>query len=204
MSRRVLAWWMFGVSAMLATVPAMAQDGATGTPPERIDLTVTQPPAPADEAECRRRREAGVVANEIVVCGSREREGPAPYSSREDARNRYAERTRNAGTLPTPDVAGAGIFRGPATLGGICVKGVFNCPKPPALIVDVRGLPQAPPGSDAERIARGLDPLGEDNRAIVDRQMAARQRAELGLPEPAPAEGEVVSSAGSAEPAAPQ
>ena len=41
--------------------------------------------------------------------------------------------------------------------------------------IDDGGTPNDP--GDADRIARGLDPLGEDNRAIVDRQMAARQRA---------------------------
>ena len=213
MSRRVLAGGIALLSAMPAPQAAMAQDGATGSPPERIDLTVSQPSRAASEAECGRRRESAIVSGEIVVCGGREREGPQPYSSREDARNRYAERTRNAGTLPTPDVASAGIFRGPATLGGICVKGVFNCPKPPALIVDVGKLPQAPPGSDADRIARGLDPLGEDNRAIVGWQMSARQRAELGLPVPAPEPGPKVaatqdatevSPSGSAAPAEPQ
>lgn len=192
--------------ALLSAPPASSQDAQTGTPPDRIDLTITQPPRQASEAECQRRRDAAIISGEIIVCGNRPTEGPDPsFGSREDARDRYAERTRNQGTLPTPDVAGAGIFRGPATLGGICVPGVFNCPKPPALIVDVTALPQAPPGSDADRIARGLEPLGEDNRAIVERQMTARQRAELGLPDPnaepvtAPASRE-----GSAAPAAPQ
>lgn len=185
--------------ALLSAPQASAQDAQTGTPPDRIDLTITQPPRQASEAECQRRRDAALISGEIIVCGNRPSEGPDPaFGSREDARNRYAERTRNQGTLPTPDVAGAGIFRGKPTF-------TFGTPKPPALIVDVTALPQAPPGSDADRIARGLEPLGEDNRAIVERQMTARQRAELGLPDPnaepvtAPANRE-----GSEAPAAPQ
>jgi len=210
MSRRVLAGWIAVVVAGFALYPAAAHDGATGSPPERIDLTVTQPARSANEAECERRRESAILSGEIVVCGGREREGPQPYSSREDARNRYAERTRNAGTLPTPDVAGAGIFCGPATPGRPCATGVFHLPQPPpALLVEFASLPKGAPGSAADRIARGLDPLGEDNRAILDRQMAARQRQEMGLPapvgEPEVSEGEApVSSAGSAAPVAPQ
>ncbi len=192
--------------ALALSPPVVAQDRQTGTPPDRIDLTITQEPRAASEAECQRRREAAIVSGEIIVCGNRPTEGPDPsFGPREDARNRYAERTMNKGTLPTPDVAGAGIFRGPATVAGICVPGIFNCPRPPALIVDVTALPQAPPGSDADRIARGLEPLGEDSRAVVERQMTARQRAELGLPAPeaSPAR-EPASLEESAAPAAPQ
>lgn len=192
--------------ALAVSPPAVAQDRQTATPPDRIDLTITQEPRASSEAECQRQREAAIVSGEIIACGNRPTEGPDPsFGSREDARNRYAERTMNKGTLPPPDVAGAGIFRGPATVGGICVKGIFNCPKPPALIVDVTALPQAPPGSDADRIARGLEPLGEDNRAVIERQMTARQRAELGLPAPDPQQAsEAASREESAAPAAPQ
>lgn len=180
-------------------VPAAAQDGATGSPPERIDLTITAPRSSSADAECRRRAEIAVVSGEIVVCGTAPVEDQR-ITSREEAQQRYAEATQGR---TTPDVAGPGIFRGPATVGGICVPGIFNCPKPPAVLVDVRALPQAPPGSDADRIGRGLMPLGESESAGVARQISAAQRAELGLPEPE-AGGGTASPAESAGPAVPQ
>lgn len=192
-------------SALASAWPAAAQDAASGEPPERIDLTITQAPPPVSEAECERRRQAAIISGEIIVCGNRPNEGPPQnYSaSRKEAQDRYAAETRGRDPVQLPEL---GIFKGPATLGGICVKGVFNCPKPPALIVDVASLPQAPAGSDADRIGRGLEPLGEDNRAAAARQMAARQRAEMGLPEPGAeaVEAGAVSPAGSAVPAAPR
>jgi hypothetical protein len=185
MSRRRIAALLVLVAAagsLAAPGAATAQDGATGTPPERIDLTVTsqRPPDPASEEECRRRREAAIVSGEIVVCGA----GPGQdqrITSREEAQNRYATATQGRGPAPLPEL---GIFKGPATVSGICIPGIFNCPKPPAVFVDVTALPKAPPGSDADRISRGLAPLGEDESTIVARQTSARQREELGLPEP--------------------
>lgn len=183
-------------AALAASYPAAAQDGATGSPPERIDLTITQP-SPVTTAEaCNRQREAAVVSGEIVVCGAAPSQDQR-LGTRGDAQRRYAERTAFRDAPATPDVAGAGIFRGPATVGGLCVKGIFNCPKPPALIIDVTKLPQAPPGSDADRIARGLEPLGQDGTE-APRQLSAQERAELGLP------ANPVSPAGSAAQAAPQ
>lgn len=178
MSRR----WIAVALALFLAPPALAQDGQTGEPPERIDLTITnrRPPDARQEEECRRQREAAIVTGEIVVCGSTGGEDQR-IASREDAQDRYAAATMGGGT---PDVAGPGIFRGPATIGGLCIPGIFNCPKPPALIIDVTALPQAPPGSDADRISRGLEPLGEDERTVVARQVAAQQRAEMGLPAP--------------------
>lgn len=191
--------------AMLTAAPVVAQDGASGSLPERIDLTVTAPQLRTTEEECARQREAAVVSGEIVVCGARPGQTDPRYSSREDAQNRYAEQTAFRDDPATPDVAGPGIFRGPATVSGVCVPGLFNCPKPPALMVDVTALPQAPPGSDADRIARGLKPLGESNETVVARQVTARQREELGLPAPSDAPATApVSPAESASPAAPQ
>lgn len=196
--RRVTA--ILALAAAAAAMPGAAlraQDGASGSPPDRIDLTITsQRPVDARQEEaCRRRREAAIITGEIVVCGAGQGEDQR-ITSREEAQNRYAAATQGRST---PDVAGPGIFRGPATVSGLCIPGIFNCPKAPAVFVDVTALPQAPPGSDADRIARGLEPLGESDGAIVARQGAARQRAELGLPAP-----DAVTPEESAAPAAPQ
>lgn len=183
MSRRRIATLLALVAAGAPAPPASAQDGATGSPPERIDLTVTRQPSRGADEECRRRSESAVVSGEIVVCGAVQG-ADQRITSREEAQTRYAEATMGGST---PDVSGPGIFRGPPTVSGICIPGIFNCPRPPALMVDVAKLPPAPPGSDADRIARGLKPQGED-AAAAPRVPNARQRAELGLPPPNRAE----------------
>jgi hypothetical protein len=203
MSRHRIAALLVPAAVAFAPLPALAQDGARGSPPERIDLTVPPPQMRSTQEECERQRDAAIVSGEIVVCGAEPQADPR-ITSRREAQDRYAARTAFRDDPATPDVAGPGIFRGPATVSGICVPGIFNCPKPPALIVDVRALPQAPPGSDADRIARGLQPLGED-AATAAGALNAQQRAELGLPPPAGAEPQrAPSPEGSAAPAAPR
>lgn len=152
---------------------------------QTIDI-LAPPPAPeaANAAlvkECEDQQEAGVVAGEIVVCRELESDTSQLFSgSREAWLKAYAERTQNVGTIAPPDVAGPGIFRGPATVSGLCF--IPPCPDEPALIVDVEAIPLPPAGSDAERVAQGLAPLDDDNAALSDED---RQRiaAELGLPE---------------------
>jgi hypothetical protein len=154
-------------------------------PPQSIDILAPPPASEAASAaivrECEEKREAGVVAGEIVVC----REVAVPtdqlYSgSREAWLKAYGDRTQEANTIPAPDVAGPGIFRGPATFGGMCF--IPPCPKDPALIVDVEAIPPPPEGSDAERVAQGIKPLEGDD-APLDADAHRRIEAELGLPE---------------------
>lgn len=162
----------------------------SGEPPQQIDILVPPQTSEAADAvelkECADQTERGVVQGEIVVC----RELPADTSqiysgSREAWLKAYAERTKNKGTLPTPDVAGPGIFRGEPTISGLCFIG--PCPKDPALIVDVEAIPPPPEGSDAERVAKGLAPVESDD-APLDDDSRRRIAAELGLPEAAEAE----------------
>ena len=166
----------------------LGPDAPSAAPPQQIDILS---PAPTSEAaneavlkECEDQREAGVVAGEIVVC--RELEVPTDqlYSgSREAWLKDYAERTQNAGTIPPPDVAGPGIFRGEPTISGLCF--IPPCPKDAALIVDVEAIPPPPEGSDAERVARGLKPVEGDD-APLDDEARRKVEAELGLPEARP------------------
>ena len=165
----------------------LGEDEWASDPPQTIDILA--PPSQSEAAnaaelkDCENQREAGVVAGEIVVC----RELPADTSqlysgSREAWLKDYAERTQNAGTLPPPDVAGPGIFRGPATVSGLCF--IPPCPKDPALIIDVEAIPPPPEGSDAERVAQGLKPV-EDDDAPLSAEERGRIEATLGLPEAA-------------------
>ncbi|HSF12975.1 MAG TPA: hypothetical protein VLA50_08380 [Erythrobacter sp.] len=177
-----------------ARVPIdLGPDAPTSEPPQQIDILA--PPIESELAteavykECEEQRERGVVAGEIVVCRELAVDTSQLYSgSREAWLKDYAERTQNVGTLPTPDVAGPGIFRGPATVSGLCF--IPPCPKDPALIIDVEAIPPPPEGSDAERVAQGLVPLEGDDAPLSDADRS-RVEAELGLPEaPEPAPGD--------------
>lgn len=163
----------------------LGPDAPTATPPQSIDILSPPPPSEAASAavlkECDDAKEAGVVSGEIVVCRKLEEDTSQSYSgSREAWLKAYAERTQNAGTLPPPDVAGPGIFRGPATISGMCF--IPPCPKDAALMIDVTANVAAPEGSDADRVARGLAPRESDD-APVDEETRSRIAAELGLPE---------------------
>ncbi|XUU61282.1 hypothetical protein ACRAQ6_03140 [Erythrobacter sp. HA6-11] len=129
------------------------------------------PPPPFED--CTEEQEAAIISGEIIVCRRKRDQREFRTTSPSDAQKRYAEETAYANDPQAPDVAGAGIFKGPATASGLCF--IPPCPKEAALIIDIEALPEAPPGSDADRIARGLPPLGND-RGTPPRQ------EELGLP----------------------
>ena len=155
--------------------------------PERaapINILITVPRGDVNEAqvqECKDNEDAATISGDIVVCRRLGESGENYFSgSREEARKRYARETAFAGDPQAPDVAGGGIFRGPATVSGQCL--IPPCPPPPALLIDVEALPQAPEGSDADRIARGLPPLGQD--ADLSEEEIRKRREALGLPPP--------------------
>ena len=161
-------------------------------PPQSIDILAPPPASEAANAaivrECEERREAGVVAGEIVVCRELAMPTDQLYSgSREAWLKAYGDRTQEANTVPPPDVAGPGIFRGPATFSGMCF--IPPCPKDPALIVDVEAIPPPPAGSDAERVAQGLVPVEGDD-APLSPEERRRKEADLGLPEAPKAPGD--------------
>ncbi len=185
-----------GWAALLAC-PASAQESseteAGGADDGRVVIDILVPPkgrerlSDAELRQCERESEAALISGEIIVCAQLGEDSSNYYSGdRDAARKRYAEETAFAGDIRAPDVAGDGIFRGPATVSGQCF--IPPCPKPPALIIDIEALPEAPPGSDADRIARGLEPLG-DNDGTSDEAQKARNEA-LGLPEARAAEAE--------------
>lgn len=139
------------------------------------------PPPPMEN--CSDDQEAAILSGEIVVCRRKRDQSEFRTLPSEDAQARYAEETMNKGNPQTPDVSGPGIFKGPATVSGLCVIG--PCPKPPALMIDVTALPQAPPGSDADRIAHGLPPLGLEDEKRFEPATPANP-AESAEPEDAP------------------
>ncbi len=176
--------------AALMSVPGSAQEEQAGGGTVRIDILVDLPSTAEAERQCEPVAENGQVnggsQDPIIVCGIRGDDDAFFYSGdAEAAEDRHARETAFAGTVPPPDIAGPGIFRGPATASGICGIGLNPCPPPPAVFIDVGALPQAPEGSAADRIAQGLEP--EEDRDADREELSDYEREELGLPpRPAP------------------
>ncbi len=200
---RAIFWVRLALAYCIVMSPPLLANEETEQGDGTIAIDILTRPAnkggldPRLMEECARQEDAAQISGEIVVCREIRDGSDHNYSgSRDAAQDRYAEETAFAGDLVPPDVAGPGIFRGEPTVGSLCIPGLQKCPPPPALIIDITALPQAPPGSDADRIARGLPPLGNDDRAISE--------AELGLPSPQPSSASETSAspAGSATPAA--
>lgn len=134
-----------------------------------IDILAPKQLTPEDiiaAQACEAEQDAARLRGEIIVC-RRLNDGSAVSGfDKRDWERRYAEKTQG---MKTPDVAGAGgtiLTPGEGSLATITVtqKGCYLGPCAPekALIIDVGALPAAPPGSDADRIARGLEPLGDE------------------------------------------
>lgn len=154
----------------------------TSGPPQSIDIRVdTEPDGPEFE-DCSDEQEAASISGEIVVCRRKTGVENRLYD-KESAERRHAERTM--GDMPL-DVGGPGIFKGPATVSGLCF--FPPCPKQAAYMIDFSELPDTPPGSDADRIARGLPPLGQDAASgpqspkIVSEPRLQNNAEALGLP----------------------
>lgn len=81
---------------------------------------------------------------DIVVCGDKPDQFRMPSTSQSDPNSKEA---LDDGRLHTPDVAGNGIFKGKATMG-------FGKVAVPYMI-DLASIPEAPAGSDADKIAKG-------------------------------------------------
>ncbi|MBV7265759.1 hypothetical protein [Erythrobacter ani] len=142
--------------------------------PQRLDLSVTVPREESDkllEQDCEEEADAGRIAGEIVVCRQLGEASDGSWN-KEDWQRRYAERTQGISTPNTFGIANHGNAIG------------FGSVPPPALLIDVEALPEAPEGSDADRIARGLPPLGEDPEPTPEE--IAERRRKLGLDAPPP------------------
>lgn len=185
-----------GAALVLAILPAMplaAQDDTAATPPPaqaaaptpppgatadeggvppRMNLMVTVPRGDVNEAqlqECRDDADAGTISGEIVVCREVGDNGANAYSAdREAARKRYAEETALKGAPRAPEAFGI-----PDNGKGIG----FGKPPPVAIEVDFAALPPAPAGSDADRVGRGLAPLGQDGELTEEQERARREAA---------------------------
>ena len=84
-------------------------------------------------------------ASEIVVCAPRDSDKDR-YPGREQLES---VKSTDIGVPRAPDVNGL-----PPCL-AFCVTIAIGAPPPPMPLIDVKALPEAPPGSDADLIARG-------------------------------------------------
>ena len=146
-----------------------AQQNASDLPdpdedPNVIDILVRPPPSDPDPLAnelCKRDQEVGVISGEIIVCAPARDNSEYRTLNREDARRRYAEETAYRDDPRTPIfIPGCKDQGNPAG----CIG--FGKVPPKALIIDVEALPEAPKGSDADRIGRGLPPIGQDDSSI--------------------------------------
>lgn len=149
---------VLAVVAMASAVPLAAQETS-------FSILVPAPQATAEEAvaaaaeaygpaDTRARPKCPVPreGEEIVVCAEQQEQSQF--------------RVKSSGTL---DPAGAGsrggVPRAPDLEhkypGAVVASGCFipPCPPPMPKIIDLKAIPEAPPGSDAERAARGLAPV---------------------------------------------
>jgi hypothetical protein len=144
------------VAAALIGSPLLAQ---AEPPPEDaedaplvIDLMPPPPTAVQDE-ECEREADAARITGEIVVCRSLGEEGDGYYDPQR-VEDKIAEST--LGPI-APDVDTSGIqLPTEGSLITVTVTAKFGDPPEQPLIIDIESLPEAPPGSDADRIAKGL------------------------------------------------
>jgi len=141
MAGRIAAFLL--LAAMLPASLAAQDRGAS--PEEMVDKAKQSygpaPPKPRCDKESQ-------DPDVIVVCGELEKQEQFRVRTDEQAESDYARETMNKGRPPpAPNVDGDGIFKGPAT---------FKLAPPVApLIIDLEDIPDAPDGSDADRIGKG-------------------------------------------------
>ena len=136
---------LFGLMVALPQA-AFAQNTASDadrTVQDAINLQRTQIDTRPEEC-----RPGANVNGKIVVCAD-------PLKNE---RERLPMRDQTDSALSTDD----GVPRAPDVFGirqngGVTFKGCFlpPCPPPPMYFFDVTALPEAPPGSDADKIAKG-------------------------------------------------
>lgn len=121
-------------AAALSPAPSVTADEALRNAQAFYSVTPPRPkPCPAG------------TGSEIVVC-----------RELEDAKKQYVPSDLDNGK-PDDGVPRAPDVSGLPQGGMVVMRGCFipPCPGPPPLIIDLKSIPEAPAGSDADRIAKG-------------------------------------------------
>ena len=166
------------LALLMVSCAATAQEAPPAqqaSPPERIDI-LAKPVSEEPEyyRDCVDDQDAAVMTGEIVVCRTRSGDENRLYD-KETAERRHAERTQGQKPIDLFGIPDHGV---------VVARGCFipPCPPPMPILIDIEALPEAPPGSDADRIGRGLAPRGSGEGA---REGATQSNArELGIPPP--------------------
>jgi hypothetical protein len=129
---------------MAVPCPAFAQNAASESDRRVQDIVAAQ----KAQTDLRDKRciLGAATADEIVVCAPADPDADR-YPGRESLES---VQSTNDGLPRAPDLA-------PKYPGVVVARGCFipPCPPPPMVFIDVKALPEAPPGSDADLIATG-------------------------------------------------
>jgi len=140
------------LGALALASPALAQrDPVPGRPTTEADRAIARERDMIDVSPERCRREAD-HRNEIVVCADPRKNERERLPLRGDS---DAARSTRTGTTRAPDIDGIKCRRG---ADGVCRGNMGGAP-PPIYYIDLSKIPEAPPGSDADRIAKGEVPV---------------------------------------------
>ncbi|MEM6586509.1 MAG: hypothetical protein AAF692_12225 [Pseudomonadota bacterium] len=167
-----LAMWLLAAALNQTAAPPETAPNEPPLEPDEgrivIDILAPVKPDDSDEIayeECVAEQDAARIRGEIVVCRQRSDAAGLSGFDKEQWERDYAERTQGQRPADVEGVGGHILMPGEGSLVTITVtkKGCFVGPCAPEqpLFIDVEALPEAPPGSDADRIAKGLDPKGE-------------------------------------------
>ncbi|WP_373488649.1 hypothetical protein [Blastomonas sp.] len=152
--------------------PAFAQEAVDDTrlpeaeeaEPDPVDAKVRSLIRKADEwtgkAEREKRCQPSKSGEDIVVCA--DVDPNAQFRVPADTEGRMA----TGGPPPAPDVAGDGIFKGKATVSGLCL--IPPCPPPAAYFIDYSKLPEVDEAylkraRDAEKAEQVRQQQAKDN-----------------------------------------
>jgi len=146
------------VFALVAVAPAAAlcaQDAPPQVTAERVVQDAREAYGPPD-TRTRETCPPQKPGEEIVVCAEQQEQSQF--------------RVPSSGDLdPTGAGARGGVPRAPDVghvyPGMVVARGCFipPCPPPMPKIIDLKAIPEAPPGSDADRVAQGLAPTGKND-----------------------------------------
>lgn len=141
---------LIGAVAALVAGPLAAQP-ADADADARLAVRLAQAQSRLGVASVQDRCRAAGNSDEIVVCVDRGEDLRVPSTAESDPSSLAARRALNNGVPRAPQLD-RGSCKGQAG----CVIGGWA--PPPIYVIDPAALPEAPEGSDADKIAKGLMP----------------------------------------------